>query len=170
MYHLVALPVKVLYKSLNRILSSTNKFEEHHKWYIMTCLEGSSSHFPSIFGILDGNDKGISSHKVCFWMESLLHGNKSERYKVSKKENGVLKNWFGVKWNVACDHDGPCSPPILLRQEVLGPPNTLLFLEAWGPQKHFLPQALGKPLGVGPDPKLVSNWMGKWHLVLLGHL
>jgi hypothetical protein len=107
MYHLVALLVKVPKKILNHILSSTKEFEEQHRWYVMTCMEGSLPCFSSNFGISYGFFLEIYIHKGWCLMVSLFNYKISIRSNVSRKGNGVFENGFELKENIACNFDGP---------------------------------------------------------------
>ena len=51
MYHLATAPIKVLWKSLNQMMSSIKEFEEHHRWKVMMWVLGSSFAFPSNLGM-----------------------------------------------------------------------------------------------------------------------
>ena len=61
-YHFVMLPIKVLWKICNLMISSINELDEHHKWKFMTCMEGSSPRFLSNLGMSDGNFMGITDY------------------------------------------------------------------------------------------------------------
>ena len=58
-YHFAAAPIKVLWKSLNLMLSCINEFEEHHRWKVIICVLGSSFTFPSNLGMSNGSFVGM---------------------------------------------------------------------------------------------------------------
>jgi len=61
-YHLVVAPIRDLWKRQNLRLSFIKELDEHHKWYVMMWVEGSSPDLLSNFGILDENLEGIVNH------------------------------------------------------------------------------------------------------------
>jgi hypothetical protein len=61
-YDLEEALVRELWKRSSLTLSSINKLDEHHKWYVMMCVKRSSLELPLNFGISDGNLEGISDH------------------------------------------------------------------------------------------------------------
>ena len=46
MYHFTTRPVSICWKRCNLTKSSFKEFDEHHKWYVMTCIDRSSLEFP----------------------------------------------------------------------------------------------------------------------------
>ena len=90
-YHFAVAPIKVLWKSLNLMLSSIKEFEEHHRWKGMMCVLGSSLTFPSNFGILDGNFVGIGGQAGECLIGSFINLDKSGRFKVAK--NRIFGGW-----------------------------------------------------------------------------
>ena len=58
-YHFAAAPIKVLWKSLNPIVSSINEFEEHHRWKFIICVLGYSLTFPLNLGMSNGSFVGM---------------------------------------------------------------------------------------------------------------
>jgi hypothetical protein len=59
-YHFAAEPVRVCWKSHNRMESSIKELDEHKRWKVMTWLFRSSPDLPSNFGMSDGNLAGIT--------------------------------------------------------------------------------------------------------------
>jgi hypothetical protein len=59
-YHFAVEPVRVRWKSRNRMESSIKELDEHQMWKVMTWLFGSSPDLPSNFGMSDGNLAGIT--------------------------------------------------------------------------------------------------------------
>jgi hypothetical protein len=84
-YHFASEPVRVRWKSRNRMESSIKELDEHHRWKVMTWLFGSSPGLQSNFGMSDDNLDGITSQ----WGECRIGSfkilDKSGRSKVSKK-------------------------------------------------------------------------------------
>jgi hypothetical protein len=115
MYHLVATLVKDIWKINILALSSINELDEHHKWYVMMCVEGSSLGFPSNFGISNGNLEGIIEHNGSWAIGSFVNHEKSSKYSVARKYNGANEYWEGCEVSVV--PNGPCGPPIFLLLE-----------------------------------------------------
>ena len=88
MYHLAAAPIKVHWKSLKRMLSSINEFEEHHRWNVMMWVLGSPLAFPSNLGMLEGNLVGIGGQTSECLIKSLINLDKLGRFRVAK--NGIF--------------------------------------------------------------------------------
>jgi hypothetical protein len=63
MYHLATTLVRDLWKRCNLTLSSIKELDEHHKWYVIMCVEGSSLVLPSNFGMSDGSLEGMVVHE-----------------------------------------------------------------------------------------------------------
>ena len=59
-YHFAAEPMRVRWKSRNRMESSIKEMDEHQRWKVMTWLFGSSPSLPSNFGMSNGNLVGIT--------------------------------------------------------------------------------------------------------------
>ena len=91
-YHFVATPIKVLWKSLNRTLSSIKEFEEHHRWKVITCVLGSLFNFPSNLGMSDGNLVGIGGQAGECLIGSLINLDKSDKFKVAR--NRIFEGWI----------------------------------------------------------------------------
>ena len=85
MYHFAAVPVKVLWNSLNLTESSFNELEEHHKWKVVACAPGSSPALPSNLGISEGNLVGTGGHKGSCLTGSFINFDKSGKFKVARK-------------------------------------------------------------------------------------
>ena len=96
-YHLVAAPIKVLWKILNRMLSSIKEFEEHHRWKVITRVLGSLFTFPSNLGMPDGNLVGIGGQADECLIGSLINLDKLGNSK-----------WPGTRSSEA----GPCSSSV----------------------------------------------------------
>ena len=99
-YHLVAASIKVLWKILNRTLSSIKEFEEHHRWKVITCVLGSSFTFPSNLGMSDGNLVRIGGQASECLIGSLINLDKSGKFNVAR--NRIFGGWtvfqFCWKW------------------------------------------------------------------------
>jgi hypothetical protein len=54
-YHFSSEPVRVHWKSRNRMESSIKELDENQRWKVMRWLFGSSLDLPSNFGMSDGN-------------------------------------------------------------------------------------------------------------------
>jgi hypothetical protein len=84
-YHFVAKPMRVHWKSRNQMESSIKELDEHQRWKFVTCLFGSSPYLPSNFRMSDGNLAGITGQ----WGECRIGSfkilTKSGRSKVAKK-------------------------------------------------------------------------------------
>ena len=85
MYHFAAVPVKILWNSLNLTESSFNELEEHHKWKVVACAPGSSPALPSNLGMSEGSLVGMGGHKGSCLTESFINFDKSGKFKVSRK-------------------------------------------------------------------------------------
>ena len=83
-YHLATAPIKVLWKILNRTLSSIKEFEEHHRWKVITCVLGSSFTFPSNLGMSNGNLVGIGGQAGECLIGSLINLDKSGKFNVAR--------------------------------------------------------------------------------------
>jgi hypothetical protein len=59
-YHFAVEPVRVRWKSRNRMELSIKELDEHQRCKVMTCLFGSSPDLPSNFGMSDGILVGIT--------------------------------------------------------------------------------------------------------------
>ena len=99
MYHLVAAPISVLWKSLKQTLSSIKEFEEHHRWKVMTWVLGSSFAFPSNLGMSEGNLVGMGGQTSECLIGSLINLDKLGIFNVAK--NGIFGGWtmFQFCWN-----------------------------------------------------------------------
>ena len=87
-YHLAATPIKVLWKSLNRKLSSIKDFKEHHRWKVITCVLEYSFAFPSNLGMSKGNYVGMGGQAGECLIESLINLDKFGKFKVAR--NGIF--------------------------------------------------------------------------------
>jgi hypothetical protein len=90
MYHFATEPIRVHWKSHNRMESSIKELDEQKRWKVMTWLFGSSPDLPSNFGMSDGNLVGITGQ----WGECRIGSFKildmSGRSKVAKKGNSLF--------------------------------------------------------------------------------
>jgi hypothetical protein len=123
MYHLVVASVMDLWKRRSLTLSSINEMDEHHKWYHMMCVHGSSLFFPSNFRISEDSLDGIFTHEGSWDIGSFVNHEKSNKSNIVRKGNGANEYWEGDKAFVVLD--GPSSPPMLV------------LLEGWGVPKKF---------------------------------
>jgi len=139
MYHLETSLVRVLWKRCNVMLSSINDLDEHHKWYVMMCVEGSYLSLPSNFGISDGNLEGIFDHDGSCEIGPFVNHEKSGKSNVVRKDNGENEYLEGGKVSVA--PYGPCSPPILV------------LLEGWGAFEEWVPPRMVELLGAWLLPR-----------------
>ena len=94
-YHLAAIPVKVLWNSLNLIESSFNELEEHHKWKVVACAPGSSLALPLNLGMSDGNLVGTGGHEGSCLTGSFINIDKYGKFNVSRK--GILGQTRALK-------------------------------------------------------------------------
>lgn len=85
-YHFAAAPIIILWKSLNLILSSINKFEEHHRWKVIICVLGSLCTFPSNLGMSDGSFVGMGGQAGECLIVSFINFYKSGKFSVAKNE------------------------------------------------------------------------------------
>ena len=86
-YHFSAVPIKVLWNSLNLTESSFSEFEEHHKWKVVGWAPGSSPVLPSNLGMSDGNLVGTGCHKGSCLTGSFINFDKYGKFKVSKNRS-----------------------------------------------------------------------------------
>ena len=82
-YHFSTTPIKVLWKSINLILSSINEFEEHHR-RVMMCVLGSSFTFPSNLGMSDGSFVEMRGQVNECLIGSFINFDKSNKFNVVK--------------------------------------------------------------------------------------
>jgi hypothetical protein len=114
-YHLAVAPVRDLWKICNLTLSSIKELDEHHKWYVMMCVEGSSPGLPSNFGMSDGSFDGIVGHEGSWEIGSFVNHDKYGKSSIARNGNGVNGDWEGGEVYVV--PDGPCGPPMLVLLE-----------------------------------------------------
>jgi hypothetical protein len=90
-YHLVALPVRDLWKRHNLILSlsSIKEFDEHQKLYVIMCVDGSFPIFPLNFGIFGGILGGMTNNEVLWEMWSFIRHDILGNYSSSRKGNDI---------------------------------------------------------------------------------
>jgi hypothetical protein len=118
MYHLEAAPFMNLWKICSLTISSINEFDEHHKWYVMICVEGSSLGLPSNFRIFEGSLEGISYHEGSWLMGSLVNHEKSSKSNIARKGNDANEYWEGGEVSVV--PNGSYGPPIFVLMEDWG--------------------------------------------------
>jgi hypothetical protein len=87
MYHFVALLWSRISGKDSLTLSSINKLDEHHKWYVMMCVEGSSPRFLLNFRISEGILDDIVSHEGSWAIGSFFNHEKSGKSNVARKGN-----------------------------------------------------------------------------------
>ena len=108
MYHFAAVPVKVLWNSLNLTESSFNELEEHHRWKVVACAPGSSPALPSNLGMSEGSLVGTGGHKGSCLTKSFINFDKSGKFKVARKGSfglaGVLEVLAWGLEGLAPDH------------------------------------------------------------------
>ena len=95
MYHFAAVPVKVLWNSLNLTESSFNELEEHHKWKVVACAPGYSLALPSNLGMSEGNLVGTGGHEGSCLTGSFINLDKYGKFNISK--NGSLGRTEALK-------------------------------------------------------------------------
>jgi hypothetical protein len=83
----VASLIRDLWKRCNLTLSSINNLDEHHKWYVEMCIEGSSLGFPWNFGILNDNFEGIFRQDGSWEIGSFVNCDKSDKSNIVRKGN-----------------------------------------------------------------------------------
>jgi hypothetical protein len=86
-YHFSAEPIRVHWKSHNRMESSIKELDEHQRWKIMTWLFGSSPNLLSNFGMSDGSLAGTTIQWGEFRIGSFKILDKLGGSKVAKKGN-----------------------------------------------------------------------------------
>jgi hypothetical protein len=84
-YHMAALLVKEIWKTCDFTLSSINELDEHHKWYVMMCMEEYSLDFPLNLGMFDGILVGMTDHEGLWVIGSFVKCDKSGKYNVARK-------------------------------------------------------------------------------------
>lgn len=91
MYHLFVISVSVHWKRCKWIESSLREFEEHNKWYVIICINGSFPRFPLNLGISKGNLVGIIDHHEECAMGSLVSLVKFCNLRVTMNGNWLLR-------------------------------------------------------------------------------
>jgi len=89
-YHLAMDPIRVHWKSCNRMELSMKEFEEQHRWKVITWLLGYSPGFPSNLGILEGCLEGMGGQKGECCMGSLVNHEISGKSKFPKNKSVLL--------------------------------------------------------------------------------
>jgi hypothetical protein len=93
-YHFAAEPMRICWKSRNRMESSIKELDEHQRWKVMTWLFGSSPDLLSNFGMSNGNLAGITGQ----WGECTIGSfkilDKLGRSKVAKKGNCLFTGGY----------------------------------------------------------------------------
>ena len=91
MYHLAAMPVRVLWKRRRWLEPSIKELDEHQRWKVITWFFGSSPALPSNFGISEGSLTGMVGQEGSWWIGSFINLDKSGKSEVAR--NGSC--WFG---------------------------------------------------------------------------